>query len=110
MSGEDLVIDTVDLGTSVRVAVAGEIDFLTAEQLRSALATCADGGRTVALDLTKVQFMDCYGMRVLLDAAARVKATTGRVVLAAASPQVLRFLSATWAGGELPRADGGQPT
>ncbi|MFF8610357.1 STAS domain-containing protein [Streptomyces sp. NPDC015346] len=58
----------------VRVAVSGEIDFVSAPRLRAALdAALSDGARRVVVDFGEVQFCDCYGLSVLLRARRRAR-------------------------------------
>jgi anti-anti-sigma factor len=53
--------------------VAGEVDAAAAPGLRSKLAcSCADPPRDVVVDLSKVTFMSCSGLRPLIDAQARL--------------------------------------
>ncbi|WP_121016760.1 STAS domain-containing protein [Streptomyces sp. 3211.6] len=56
----------------LKVAVSGEIDILSAPQLRVTLdEALSDGVRTVEVDLSGVEFCDCYGLGVLLEARRR---------------------------------------
>jgi anti-sigma B factor antagonist len=53
-------------GSIPLVAVSGEMDLATADLVRAALAeTPAD--QPVVIDLTEMTFIDCSGLRVLLD-------------------------------------------
>lgn len=57
------------------VRVAGELDFLTAPRLRSALLEVfGSGPGDVVVDLTGTTFMDSIGMSVLIQAAQRLRA------------------------------------
>jgi anti-sigma B factor antagonist len=51
-----------------RVALRGELDLGSAEQLERALDECGDD---IVLDLRGLTFMDSTGVRVLLEAAER---------------------------------------
>jgi len=54
------------------VRVAGGVDLAAAPGLRELLEqACADPVRPVVVDLSGVTFMDCAGLGVLLEAAAR---------------------------------------
>jgi anti-sigma B factor antagonist len=57
-------------GTAVVVTVAGEIDLLTIDRLRAALAAGfedLDDGEILVIDLTQVTFMDSRGLQALVD-------------------------------------------
>jgi anti-sigma B factor antagonist len=61
----DLTVAHDDDGTC-RIALRGELDLGTAEQLEQALE---DAGDDILLDLRGLTFMDSTGVRVLLEAA-----------------------------------------
>jgi anti-sigma B factor antagonist len=66
-------VETSDGGVPV-IRVEGELDFLTAPQLRSALLEVF--GRhpgDCVVDLTGTNFMDSIGMSVLIQAAQRLR-------------------------------------
>ena len=95
MDEQGLVI-TVRRGRGhVLVTVSGEIDIVTAGQLRGRLAGPAGGGRQVIVDFSRVSFIDAAGVGVLADAAARAAARGGSLQLAAAGRQVRRVLAVT---------------
>lgn len=50
------------------VCVAGEIDMATAGRLRDALVAAVTDSREVQLDLRRVSFIDCVGLRAVQDA------------------------------------------
>ena len=57
---------TTNAGTVV-LTLQGEIDIATVDSLRSRLAdACATAG-DVTVDLRRVSFLDCVGLRVLLE-------------------------------------------
>lgn len=64
----------VDNGTSGHtvIRVQGEIDLATAPELATALAEAVPIGRPIILDLSKVEFIDTSGVRVMLDARRQV--------------------------------------
>jgi anti-sigma B factor antagonist len=64
-------------GSVPLVAVSGEVDLATADLVRAALAeTPCD--QSVVIDLTELSFIDCSGLRVLLDEHRR---RSGRVYI-----------------------------
>ena len=61
-----------DEPTGTVVAVTGELDLLSAPQLRTALdALLPANARHIAIDLTNATFMDSAGVHAVLDASHR---------------------------------------
>ncbi|NIY65569.1 STAS domain-containing protein [Streptomyces malaysiensis] len=60
---------------SCRVAVSGELDLVTADDLRQALQTAVGENRVVVIDLGGVTFCDCTGLSALLAAARTAHAS-----------------------------------
>jgi anti-anti-sigma factor len=54
--------------TWARVAVRGELDLSTADELRDALSAQMSSRRSVILDLSEVAFLDSTGLMVVLRA------------------------------------------
>jgi anti-sigma B factor antagonist len=78
----------------ITVIVHGEIDIATGDDLLYRLRQLADPqSRTIALDLSRVSFMDCAGLRTLIIMDRQARSAGGRLVLAAVSPSVARLLS-----------------
>lgn len=82
------------------VTVAGEIDVLTAPQLRDQVRTLPDVD--VVLDISGVRLLAAAGLRVLLDLQDRRARTGAQLVLAAAPPSVQRVLCVTGLDKTLP--------
>ena len=82
------------------VTVAGEIDLLTAPQLRDQVRTLPDGD--VVLDTSGIRFLAAAGLRVLLDLQDSRARAGAAVVLAAAPPSVRRVLCVTGLDRTLP--------
>jgi anti-anti-sigma factor len=93
----DLVIDSSD-GTAV-VHPSGELDLATAPTLWRALALLLRGDhRSVVMDLSRLTFSDCAGLRPIRR-ALREGARTGTIVeLRDAVPAVRRVLDLTGLG------------
>ena len=74
------------------VAVTGRIDYMNAEEFKSALqphlAHCAAGGDQVVLDLARLEYVSSAGLRVLMIAAKDVRARKGRLVAVSLQPVV----------------------
>ncbi|MFD0271692.1 STAS domain-containing protein [Streptomyces sp. NPDC127106] len=81
----------------LEVAVSGEIDILSAPQLRVTLdEALSDGARVVEVDLSGVEFCDCYGLGVLLEARRRAtEQGTALRLVSVTSPLVRRLLRRT---------------
>lgn len=88
-------VDVVTLESGVRVTVAGELDVATAPSLREALTPLLGDGVVIALDLSKVEFIDSTGVGVLIGAMKRLQAVGGALRIEAASPGVQRVLEMT---------------
>jgi anti-sigma B factor antagonist len=76
------------------VHVAGELDLLTAPQLRQTLRE-AQLAHMVLLDLRALAFMDCSGVHVVLDAAADARRAGGRLILARGPDRIDRLFEIT---------------
>jgi anti-sigma B factor antagonist len=74
----------------------GELDVLTAPQLKEAIATTLeDGNRFLAVDLRQVSFIDSTTLGVLIGALKRVNAEEGRLVLLCHDPAILKLIQIT---------------
>ena len=77
------------------VYVAGELDLMTAPQLKQALGEARLHARLVVLDLREVTFIDSAGIHVIVDAAADDRQQWGRLMLVGGSVSVERMLTLT---------------
>ena len=78
-------------GDRATIHIGGEIDLATCPQLQAVVIDLVDRGcRQLILDLERVSFMDCAGIRVLVDARRRVQQHGGSVGLVRPSPLVRR--------------------
>lgn len=81
------------------VLVSGELDLSTAPHLAAELGCAQATGADVLVDLEEVEFMDCAGLRVLVEASA---ASGGGAFSVTPGPgQVRRLFELTGAGGVL---------
>lgn len=77
------------------VEVTGEIDIATAEALAVHLsAATARAEPDVLVDLRRVAFFDCSGLRVLCRADTRARERGGRLRVVSDGPRVHRLLRA----------------
>jgi anti-anti-sigma factor len=81
MTGKPADIKTRREGDSVTVAVAGEIDLATADNLDAAIrdAEKTEIGRIV-VDLSDLSFLDSTGLEVLLQASVRHRQDGNRLI------------------------------
>src|SRR5690606_3091768 len=83
----------------VTVTPSGQIDLATAPALADALRQARSGDASeVVVDLTRVDFMDSAGVRVLIDAARETDRGGGRLYLSGAHGWVARVLEITGVG------------
>ena len=93
----------MELGLSVRhhgdratIHIGGEIDLATCPQLQAVVVDLVDRGcHQLTIDLERVSFLDCAGIRVLVDARRRVQEQGGSVRLVRPRPPVWRVLALT---------------
>lgn len=75
------------------VAVAGELDVVSAPTLAATLRGVVNGGaRLVVVDMAEVTFIDAAGLRVIGQAADHLGAAGGRLVLGQLSRMVTRLV------------------
>jgi len=84
------------------VTVAGEIDVLTAPQLRDRVLPLPDGD--LVLDISGVRLCAAAGLRVMLELQDRRARMGAKLVLAAPAPTVRRVLCVTGLDKTLPVA------
>jgi anti-sigma B factor antagonist len=81
----------------------GALDLATAEPLEAELrrVEATDAG-AIRLDLTGIEFMDCSGIRVLVEADRRSRRNGGRLRLTRGVGQVERVIRLTGVDAILP--------
>ena len=83
-------------GDRATIHIGGEIDLATGPQLQAIVVDLVDRDcHHLIFDLEQVSFMDCAGIRVLVDARRRVKEHGGSVRLVRPRPLVWRVLALT---------------
>ena len=90
----------VELETSVRgghvvVALRGDLDVTSEADAEAAITALAAPGRSLILDLSALDFIDCSALGVLLRVRGLTQRGGGDVVLAAPRPLVRRLLALT---------------
>ena len=82
--------------STVVLHVRGEVDIVSAPELRALLGAVLGTGHTcVVLDLASVSFFDAAGLGVVAQGAARLRAGSGTLTLRSPSPLLRRCLSIT---------------
>lgn len=80
----------------IRLAVSGELDLRTVDQLAAALsAQLADGCRTLLLDLSGLSFCDVTGMNALLRAHRAFTDAGSLLIVTGYRPPLARYLRLT---------------
>ncbi len=101
MTTSPIGIDVVPIDAGVIVAVAGEIDLLTADQLREALEAEVVRRELVVVDLTAVEFLSSSGLAALA-LAHRAAVEAGRELrLVAGNRVTLRPIQITGMADEI---------
>ena len=78
------------------VTIDGDLDVYTAPRLRDLLLDRIDKGQCrIALDLSRVKFLDSTGLGVMVGGQKRAKERSGELALFGASDQVRRILNIT---------------
>lgn len=103
-----LDVASVPMGTRrATVQVRGEVDLSTAPQLAAVLDdNLSSGHRFVRLDLSRVSFLDCAGLRLLVEAHNAFLAARGSLVLTGIDARIARLLAITHLDECLLLADG----
>ncbi len=91
---DGLHIERTDLDDATVVAVRGQVDVATAPELRQILTEVQfSGERDVIVDLDGVEFLDSFGLGVLLGAVRRARAHGRDFVVVCSRPRLLHLFS-----------------
>ena len=83
-------------GDHATIHIGGEIDLATCPHLQAIVVDLIDHGcHHLIVDLDRVSFLDCAGIRVLIDARRRVQEHGGSLRLVRPRPPVSRVLTLT---------------
>ena len=93
MTGLTFSTDQIDDRTVL--AVVGEIDTQTTDELRGAVDDLDVAHRTLVLDLHGVEFVDSSGLGALLGIKKQQERAGGRLLLTRLSPPVARIIEIT---------------
>jgi anti-anti-sigma factor len=90
----DLTTETA--GTTVRLALTGELDIAGAARVEQELERIEqDPPATIVLDLRELAFMDSTGLRVIVAADSRAREQNRRLVIVRGSATVQRIIEMT---------------
>jgi anti-anti-sigma factor len=96
-------VSVTDGGSCTVIALAGESDVYTYDQLRGALeAEAAKGVALLIVDLSGLEFMDSSGVQVLLDTRVMMSDRGGKLALAGPRNTVARVLNLVGADQLIP--------
>ena len=91
-----LDLSTETEGTTVRVALTGELDISGASRVEQELERIEqDQPATLVLDLRELAFMDSTGLRVIIAADDRAREQARRLVIVRGSETVQRIIAMT---------------
>ncbi|MEU5693810.1 anti-sigma factor antagonist [Actinosynnema sp. NPDC020468] len=93
----DITVRQVAEGVAV-VAVAGEIDMVTAPELRAGVLEHLESSTTFVLDLSGVSFLGSAGLAVLVEASQHSRRRDAAFRVVAVKRAVIRPLEATGLG------------
>ncbi len=101
----DFGIDTIRAGTTVRLALRGELDLATAPALEAALTEAGADARLVVLDLRELSFLDSTGLRTVLQADARARSDGHDLLVVRGPHAVHRVFTLAGVDGVVPLVD-----
>jgi anti-sigma B factor antagonist len=79
----------------ITLLMEGEVDVYTAPQLREKLLPLCEDGKTVTVDMGKVEYIDSTGLGVLIGAYKAQRATGGRLILTGMNARLKRLFHIT---------------
>jgi len=89
----DIVVHEHSSGDWTVLTIAGELDVIGAPELRQHVLRCvAAGHHHLVLDLTGVDYVDSFGLGVLIGSLKRVRLLDGDLRLVVPEPRVRRVL------------------
>lgn len=96
MSPAGLLISAASAAEAATVLLFGELDAVTAPQLREELLALMESGvRHITVDLADIEFVDATGLNVLVGGLRRLRDSDGDLVLRAPSPATTKVLETT---------------
>jgi anti-sigma B factor antagonist len=95
--GVEFGLQIARLQSRIVVSITGEVDALTAAQLRHCLddLVLGQGNRDLVLDMHSVTFLDSTGLGVIVGASRRLRELGGELTISAPSRPVSAVLETT---------------
>ena len=90
-----LLIDVERHEATTLVVLRGDLDALTAPDLRNTLVEVIGDGARIVIDLEAVEFLDSAGLGILVGGLKRARTSGGEIELVCTSRDVLRPLEIT---------------
>lgn len=91
-----LEVDTREQDGAVHLALTGELDLSTVEQVEQELRRVEEGGaETVVLDLSSLSFLDSTGLRTIVTADQRARKSGRRLAIVKGPDTVHRVFTIT---------------
>jgi anti-sigma B factor antagonist len=91
-----LVLDVEERSEGHVLSVSGDVDVSTAPQIRSEIVRLhSQGVSNMAIDLSRVPFVDSFGLGVLVGALKRMRSSGGNLTLVVTEPRVLKLFEVT---------------
>lgn len=92
----DVVVEIGSIGRWTVVEIAGELDMYSSPPVRDrVIGLIHEGSNQIALDLTKVDFMDSSSLGALVTCLKRARERDGRLVLVGVSGSPMKVLKLT---------------
>lgn len=91
-----IVVETHERGGWQVVSVSGEVDVVTAPGIRTEVVNLVTAGHTeIVLDFGRVDFIDSFGLGVMVGALKRINSHGGHLRIVIGEPRVRGVLELT---------------
>ena len=87
------------------VNVTGELDITTAPELERTLYDSLQLAHLTVLDLRELAFMDCAGVRTIVDASLRARRDGRRLLIVRGRPDIYRLFTLTGCAADVDIGD-----
>lgn len=81
-------------GTTLKVALTGRLDTMTAPELENELKSSLDGMEELRMDFSELEYISSAGLRVLL-AAQKIMNAQGRMVITGVGEAIMDIFEVT---------------
>lgn len=93
VTGVQIIVHSHQMERWTVITVAGELDVVGGPELRQhVIASVQDGHVNIVLDLTGVDYIDSFGLGVLVGVLKRARLAAGDIALVIPEPRVRRVL------------------